>query len=78
MIQQRSILPQSFQWEAIVSSSGIGRDVQSVTLSIQHFLGPPRRRPPSKVSQDVTNQSPTYLMTGLRSPEISPDVILCD
>ena len=31
-------LLQSFRQEAIVSSSGMGRDVHSLTLSIQHFL----------------------------------------
>ena len=42
------ILFQSFLREAIVSSSGMGRDVHSLTLSIQYFLCRPRRRPPSK------------------------------
>ena len=32
------ILLQSFLQEALVSSSGMGRDVYSVMLSIQHFL----------------------------------------
>ena len=32
------ILFQSFPQEALVSSSGMGRDVHSLILSIQHFL----------------------------------------
>ena len=40
---------QSFLQEAIVSNSGMGRDVHSLMLSI-HFLCRPRRRPPSKMS----------------------------
>ena len=43
------ILFQSFLLEALVCSSGIGRDVHSLMLIIQHFLCRPRRRPPSKV-----------------------------
>ena len=43
------VLFQSFLREAIISSSGMGRDVHSLALSIQHFLCRPRRRPPSKV-----------------------------
>ena len=40
------ILFQSFLQEALVGSSGMGRDVQSLKLSIQHFFCRPRRRPP--------------------------------
>ena len=43
------ILFQSFLLEALVSSPGMGRDVHSLMLSMQHFLCRPRRRPPSKV-----------------------------
>ena len=43
------ILLQSFLQEATVSSSGMGQDVHSLTLSIQHFLCQPQHRPPSKV-----------------------------
>ena len=43
------ILFESFQQEAIVSSSGMGRNVHSSVFSIQHFLCCPRRFPPSKV-----------------------------
>ena len=43
------ILFQSFLQEALVSSSGMGRDVHTLMLSIWHFLCRPRRRPPSKV-----------------------------
>ena len=38
-----------FLQEALVSSFGVGKDVHSLTLSIQHFLCRPRRRPPSEV-----------------------------
>ena len=34
---------QSFLREAILSSSGMGRDVHTLTLSIQHFLCCPSR-----------------------------------
>ena len=43
------ILFQSFLQEALLSTSGRGRDVHSLMLSIQHFLCRPRRHPPSKV-----------------------------
>ena len=42
------ILFQSFLYEALVSRSGMSKDVHSLTLSIQHFLCRPRRRPPSQ------------------------------
>ena len=40
------ILFQSFQQEALMGSSGMGRDVHSLMLSVQQFLCRPRRRPP--------------------------------
>ena len=43
------ILFQCFLQEAIVSTSGMGMDVHSLMLSIQHFLCQPRRRPFFKV-----------------------------
>ena len=43
------ILFQSFMQEAFVGSFGLGRNVHSLMLSIQHFLCLSRRRPPSKV-----------------------------
>ena len=43
------ILFQSSPWEAIVSSSSMGRDVHSLTLSSQHFLCRPWHHPPPKV-----------------------------
>ena len=43
------ILFQCFLQEATVSSSGMGRDIHSLTLSIQHFLCWPQHHPPSKV-----------------------------
>ena len=62
MIQQRSsigssggmrddsaeILISSYLQEALVSTSGMVRDVHSLKLFIQHFLCRPRRRPLSK------------------------------
>ena len=44
------ILFQSCLQEALVSSSGTGRDVHSLMLSIQHFLCRSRRRSPSMVA----------------------------
>ena len=43
------ILFQSFLQQAVVSTSGMGRAVHFLTMSIQHFLCRPQRRPPSKV-----------------------------
>ena len=43
------ILFQSFLWEALVSSSGMGRDVHTLMLSIQHLLCQPQRCPSSTV-----------------------------
>ena len=43
------ILFQSFLQTALVSSSGTGRGVHSLMLSIQHFLCRPQQRSPSKV-----------------------------
>ena len=43
------ILLQSFLQEALLSSSGMGRDVHFFMLSIQHFLCRPGRRPPTKM-----------------------------
>ena len=45
------ILFQSFLHEALVSSSGKGREVHSLMLSTLHFLCRPRRHPPSKVPE---------------------------
>ena len=44
------ILFQSFPQKALMRSSGKGKNVYSLMLSIQHFLCPPRRRQTSKVS----------------------------
>ena len=44
------ILLQYFMQEAIVSSSGMGRDVCSLMLSIQHFLCQPQCHPSSMVA----------------------------
>ena len=43
------ILFQSFLWEAIAGSSGIGRHVHSLTLSVQHFFFRQQSPPPSEV-----------------------------
>ena len=42
---------QSFLQEVLVISSGMGRDVQSLMLSIQHFLCWPQQCPPSEMPQ---------------------------
>ena len=57
------ILFQSSLREAIVSSSGMDRDVLSLTLSIQHFLCRPRRRPPSKVPWRMTMERLSWRVT---------------
>ena len=44
-----AILFKCFLQEAILGSSGMGRDVHSLMLSIQHFLCRPLCHPPSKV-----------------------------
>ena len=46
MDDSAEILFQSFLQEALVSSSGMGKDVHFLMLSIQHFLCRPRHRPP--------------------------------
>ena len=46
-IQQRSFF-QSLLYEALVNSSGMGRDGHSLMVSSRHFLCGSRRRPPSK------------------------------
>ena len=43
------IIFQCFLQEACISNSGMGGDVHSLMLFIQHFLCRPRRRPPSRV-----------------------------
>ena len=55
------ILFQSFLQEALVSSSGIGRDVHYSMLSIQHFPCRPQRCPPSEVLSHcfTTKNQPT-------------------
>ena len=53
------ILFQYFLQEALVSSSGMGRYVHSLMLSIQHFLYRPRRRLPSlSVTYKETDLAP--------------------
>ena len=49
MNDSAEILSQSFLQEALVSSSGMGRDVCHLMFSVQHFLCRPQRRPLSKV-----------------------------
>ena len=48
---------------AIVNSSGIGRDVHSLMLSIMHFLCRPRRRPLSKVPRRVAVERLSWRVT---------------
>ena len=57
------ILFQSFLYEALVSSSGMGRDVRSLMLSIQHLLYRPRRRPPLKLPRRTFLQRPSWRVT---------------
>ena len=45
-----------------MSSSGMGRDVHSLMLSIQHFTCRPRRRPPSKVLWGMVLERLLWLM----------------
>ena len=64
MIQQRSSFSLFLQ-EAIVSSSGTGRDVCSLMLSIQHFLCRPRRRTPLKAPWRLILERLTWRVTCL-------------
>ena len=48
--ESAEILFQSFLQEALVNSSGMGRDVHFLMMSIQHFLCQPWCHPPSKVT----------------------------
>ena len=48
MDDSAEIFFQSFLQEALVSSSGMGKDVHFLMLSIQHFLCRPRHHPPSQ------------------------------
>ena len=48
MDDSAEILFKSFLQEALVSSSGMGKDVHFLMLSIQHVLCRPRHRPPSQ------------------------------
>ena len=57
------ILFQSFLQEALVSSSGMGRDVHSLILSAQYFLGQPGRRPPSNVPWMMVLERPSWRVT---------------
>ena len=58
------ILFQSFLQEALVSSPGIGRDVHSLKLSIQHFLSQPHR-PRSKVPWSMVLERLSWHVTCL-------------
>ena len=57
------ILFQSCLQEALVSRSGMGRDVCSLMWSIQHFLCQWRRRPPSKVPWRMVLVRPLWCVT---------------
>ena len=59
------ILFKSFLHEALVNSSGRGRDVHSLTFSIQHFFCRPRRRPPSKVPWRMVWEGLSWRVTWL-------------
>ena len=57
------ILFQSFLQEALVSSSGKGKDVHSLMLSNQHFLCRPRRFLPSKMPWKVVLERLSWRVT---------------
>ena len=59
------ILFQSFLQGALVNSYGMGRDVHSLLLSIQHFLCRPRHCTPSKVPYTMILQRLTWCVTCL-------------
>ena len=64
---------QSFLQEALVSRSGMGRDVHSLMLSIQHFLCRPRRRPASKVPRRIRHSQ----TGGVFPPPSPPSCFRC-
>ena len=70
MDDSAEIFLQSFLQEAIVSSSGLGRDVHSETLSVQHFLCQPRHHPPSKVPWMVLES-----LSSVRDGQIKQDLV---
>ena len=49
--------------EALVSGAGMGRDVHSLMLSIQHFFCRPRCRPPSKVPRRMVLERLSWCVT---------------
>ena len=51
--ESAEILFQSFLQEALVNSSGMGRDVHFLMMSIQHFLCQPWCHPASKMPQKM-------------------------
>ena len=50
------ILSQSFRQEMVLSSSGMGRDVYFLVLSMQHFLCQPRHCP-SSAQRDCSGEA---------------------
>ena len=54
---------ESFLQEALVSRSGMDRDVHSLMLTIQYFLCQPRRRPPYKMSWRMVLERLSWLVT---------------
>ena len=57
------ILFRSFLQEAIVSDSGMGKDVHSLMLSFQHFFCRSRRHPPSKVPRTMVLKTLSWRVT---------------
>ena len=57
------ILFQSFLQEAMVSSSGIGRDVHSLMLTIQPFLCRPHHHPPSEMPSRMVLERLSWRVT---------------
>ena len=66
---------QSFRQEALVSSSGMGRDVHSLMLSFQHFLCPPRHCPPSEVPWRMVSVRLLWCVTCLNRASFSFDTL---
>ena len=69
------ILFRCFLRKATVGSSGMGRNVHSLTLSIQHFLCRPRRLPPSKMPWRMFGE--TVVARDMHEPCTFPSLDSC-
>ena len=63
MDDSADILFQSFLQEALLNSSGMGRDVHSLMLSIYDFFCRPRRYPPSKLPRGMVLEKLSWRVT---------------